>query len=43
MILLGGLDGRDMVEVPEDFIISLVLHTVWFPWRYSGVEVLAEA
>lgn len=42
-ILLGVLDGRDVVEVPEDFIISLVLRKVWFARRDAGVEVLPEA
>jgi hypothetical protein len=41
-ILLGVLDGRDVVEVPEDFI-SLVLRRVWFARRDAGVEVLPEA
>jgi hypothetical protein len=43
MVLLGVLDGRDAVEVPEDFIMSLVVRKVWFLRRYSGVDELPAA
>jgi hypothetical protein len=39
---LGVLDGRDVVGVLEDFIMSLVLREAWLLRRYSGVEVLPE-
>jgi hypothetical protein len=43
LFLMGVLDGKDVVEVPDDLIRSLVLRKARFPWRYSEAEVLAES